>query len=65
MLKLISLFFITSALSLQAFSQNWIIYNTQNSGLPANEVLPVTQDNDDNKLPADNHSSDAKFIVSR
>lgn len=61
MLKRISLFIITVTMSLQAFSQNWIIYNTQNSGLPANEVLSVTQDNEGNKWIGTYWGGVAKF----
>lgn len=32
-----------------ALSQNWIIYNTTNSGLPANEVLCIAQDQQNHK----------------
>ncbi|MGE3825769.1 MAG: two-component regulator propeller domain-containing protein, partial [Bacteroidia bacterium] len=41
--------------------QNWIIYNTQNSGLPANEVLCVTQDDDNNKWIGTYWGGVAKF----
>lgn len=48
-------------ISLSAKCQEWVIYNTQNSGLPANEVLCVAQDDDNNKWIGTYWGGVAKF----
>ncbi|MCG3168055.1 MAG: hypothetical protein POELPBGB_03855 [Bacteroidia bacterium] len=53
--------FLFTLLSGNLQSQNWIIYNTQNSGLPANEVLCVAQDDDNNKWIGTYWGGVAKF----
>lgn len=59
--KISILFYAIIIASLSAKSQNWVIYNTQNSGLPANEVLSVTQDNEGNKWIGTYWGGVAKF----
>ncbi len=59
--KILILFYTLIIASLSAKSQNWVIYNTQNSGLPANEVLCVAQDDDGNKWIGTYWGGVAKF----
>lgn len=53
--------FIFTLLSSNLQSQNWRVYNTQNSGLPANEVLCVAQDQQNNKWIGTYWGGVAKF----
>lgn len=61
MFKYSIILFLSFLLSGNLQSQNWRIYNTQNSGLPANEVLCVAQDLENNKWIGTYWGGVAKF----
>lgn len=64
-MRIVSITFFFSIVVFYVTGQNWVIYNTQNSGLPANEVLCIAQDHHNNKWIGTYWGGVAKFTNSQ